>query len=371
MPNGSSSLNGSAPPKSKKAIVREVREGLEGVLEAIASTVGIVRDVFRDRGQGDPSLMSRVLSFIQSDVPAPDTSLPSELQMSTHHLLSTLPSASHFALFPGPIRSYKPYVDLTSVMSSLSPAQLGLRLSEWFSKSVAELRNVTEGWFAELRTLKEVWAVRSWFNDWLQTKELEEGEKQELAQLLDDVTHGQAVKIMRTALKDLQDDFRDGLQNALLQLRDSTSEALLGTFTGVGVHQRSNLSKHLVQRVLLQSSYSNLSYLHPLTLVWEGTWFRPSANTNQRFGSKSLVEHLYSIKSCLPLRTAQRLYKTTQRGKHSRVLISQSEDSHIRMRCQKADGKIAWGLRAACGRLLQSHSLLHLFELGGAKLWDW
>jgi hypothetical protein len=310
-----------------------VREGLEAVLEAIASTVGIVRDVFRDRSQGDPSLMSRVLSFIQSEVPVPDTSLPSELQMSTQHLLSTLPSASHFALLPATIRSYKPYVDLTSATSSLSPAQLSLRLSEWFSKSVAELRSVTEGWFMELRTLKEVWAVRSWFNDWLQTKELEEDEKQELAGVIGDVTHGQAVKILRTALGDLQDDFQGDLQDALLRLRDGTSEALLGMFTGVGVHQRSNLSKYIVQRVLLQSSYSNLWYLRHSTSVWDRPWFRPSANTNQRFGSKSLVEHLYSTKSCLPSRAAQRLYKTTLRGKNQHILTSQTGDSHIRMRC--------------------------------------
>jgi hypothetical protein len=33
---------------------------------------------------------------------------------------------------------------------------------------------------------------------------------------------------MRTALGDMQDDFRDELQNALLQLQDGSNEALLG-----------------------------------------------------------------------------------------------------------------------------------------------
>lgn len=238
IPNGSSSINGSALPKSKKIIVREVREGLEGVLEAIASTVGVARDVFRDRDQEDPSLMSRVLSFIQSDVPSQDTSLPSKLQMSTQHLLSTLPSASHFVLLPNTIRSYKPYVDSTSAVSSLSPEQLSLRLSEWFSKAVMELKSVGEGWFTELRTLKEVWAVRSWFNDWLRTKDFEDGERQELSEVIDDVAHDQAVKILRTALGNLQGGFQDELQNALLQLRDGTSEALVGMFLGGWFCQR-------------------------------------------------------------------------------------------------------------------------------------
>ncbi|KAI0278117.1 hypothetical protein BGY98DRAFT_1089631 [Russula aff. rugulosa BPL654] len=218
-PNGSS-LNGSVHPKSKKIVVREVREGLEGVFESITSTVGIARDVFRDRGSEDPSLMFRVLSFIQSDVSDRDSSLPSDLQMSTQHLLSTLPSASHFVLLPTTIRSYRPFVDLASATSSVSTAQLGLQLSEWFSKAVAELRSVAKGWFAELRTLKEVWAVRSWFR----TRGRREAG---LAELVDDVAHGQAVKILRTALGALQDDFRDELQNTLSQLRDSTSEALV------------------------------------------------------------------------------------------------------------------------------------------------
>ncbi|KAI0257190.1 hypothetical protein BJV78DRAFT_1277757 [Lactifluus subvellereus] len=182
MPNGSSSMNGSAHPKSKR---------------------------------------------ITFHVPSQDTSLPPELQMSTQHLLSTLPSASHFVLLPSTIRSYKPYVDSTSAVSSLYPTQLGLRLGEWFSKAVAELKSVAEGWFTELRTLKEVWAVRSWFNDWLGTKELEDGERQELSEVIDDVAHGQAVKILRTALGNLQGGFQDELQSALLQLRDGTSEALV------------------------------------------------------------------------------------------------------------------------------------------------
>ena len=228
-PNGSS-LNGGVHPKSKKIVVREVREGLEGVFESITSTVGIARDVFRDRYSEDPSLMFRVLSFIQSDVSDRDSSLPSDLQMSTQHLLSTLPSASHFVLLPTTIRSYRPFVDLASATSSVSTTQLRLQLSEWFSKAVAELRSVAKGWFAELRTLKEVWAVRSWFSDWLRGKELEDEERRGLAELVDDVAHGQAVKILRTALGALQDDFRDELQNTLSQLRDSTSEALVGMF---------------------------------------------------------------------------------------------------------------------------------------------
>jgi hypothetical protein len=101
-----------------------------------------------------------------------------------------------------------------------------------------ELKSVGEDWFTELRTLKEVWVVRSWFNDWLRTKELEDGERQELSEVIDDVAHDQAVKILRTALGNLQGDFQDELQNALLQLRDGTSEALVGMFLGSWFCQR-------------------------------------------------------------------------------------------------------------------------------------
>lgn len=222
VPNGSLP-NGSALPKSKKAIVREVREGLEAVLEAIASTVGVARAVFSNRSEDSPSLMSRILLFIQSDVPVPDASLPPELQMSTQNLLSSLPSASHFVLLPSSIRSYRPYVDLTSTTSSIPPAQLALQLSEWFSKAVTSLQNAAEGWFTDLRTLKEVWTVRSWFDEWLGRKELEDGEKQGLAEVVNGVAHGQAVKILRRVLGDLQDRFDDESRDALSQLRDNTS----------------------------------------------------------------------------------------------------------------------------------------------------
>jgi hypothetical protein len=75
--------------------------------------------------------------------------------------------------------------------------------------------------------------VRSWFGDWLGAKELEDEERHGLAGVIDDVAHGQAVKILRTALGDLQDGFRDELQNTLSHLQDGTSEALVGTFTSV------------------------------------------------------------------------------------------------------------------------------------------
>jgi hypothetical protein len=208
-----------------------VREGLEAVLEAIASTVGVARAIFNNRSEDSPSLMSRILLFIQADVPVTDASLPPELQMSTQNLLSSLPSASHFALLPSSIRSYRPYVDLTSATSSIPPAQLALQLNEWFSKAVTSLQNAAEGWFTDLRTLKEVWTVRSWFDEWLGRKELEDGEKQGLAEVVDGVAHGQAVKILRRVLGDLQDRFDDELRDALSQLRDSTS--LLGMFQDV------------------------------------------------------------------------------------------------------------------------------------------
>ena len=229
-PNGSLP-NGSALPKSKKAIVREVREGLETVLEAIASTVGVARAVFSNKSKDSPSLMSRILFFIQSDVPVLDASLPTELQMSTQHLLSTLPSASHFALLPSSIRSYRPYVDLTSATSSVPPAQLALQLGEWFSKAVTSLQNAAEGWFTDLRTLKEVWAVRLWFDEWLGGKELEDGEERGLAEVVDGVAHGQAVKILRRVLGDVQNCFHDELRDALSQLRDGASH--LGMFLAV------------------------------------------------------------------------------------------------------------------------------------------
>ncbi|KAI9460534.1 hypothetical protein BJY52DRAFT_1185902 [Lactarius psammicola] len=196
-----SSPNGSLPNGS----------GLSEIQESYRARA---RAIFSNRGDDGPSLMSRILLFIQSDIPVPDAALPPELQMSTQHLLSTLPSASHFALLPSSIRSYRPY------------------LNEWFSKAVTNLRNAAEGWFTDLRTLKEVWAVRSWFDEWLGEKELEDREKRGLAEVIDGVAHGQAVKILRRVLGDLQDRFRHELRDALSQLQDGTSlvESTPGNF---------------------------------------------------------------------------------------------------------------------------------------------
>jgi hypothetical protein len=122
------------------------------------------------------------------------------------------------------------------------------------------------------------------------------------------------VRILRTALGDLQDGFQTELQNALSQLRDGTSEALLGAFTNF-FSKRVSERTVCDQRVLLHSSYSSPLRLPPLISVWDHHWFPRFANTNRRSTDKSLAELLYSTRSCRPSKTVQRLYKKTPKGK--------------------------------------------------------
>lgn len=74
------------------------------------------------------------------------------------------------------------------------------------------------------------------------------------------------------------------------------------------------------QSILLPNSYSSLSRLPLLISVWDHPWFPRSVNTNRRSSDKSPVEHPYSTISYLPWKTAQRLYKKTQRGRFSSCL---------------------------------------------------
>ncbi|THH13587.1 hypothetical protein EW146_g6653 [Bondarzewia mesenterica] len=247
--NGQSSRlpNGSAHARPRKVVTREVRESIEAVLEIIAMTVGAARDIFRDEGFDRPSLMGRVLDFIQSESPTPNgSSLPPELQMSTQNLLGTLPSGSQHLVLPPSIRSYKPYIDLDSSSSSVSQAQLSDRLREWFHKAVHELQSAAEKWFLDLQTLREVWAIRTWVRNWINdSAHLEETEQTILKSAIDVLVGKQAAEIWRSALNDMEHAFRTKLDSASTALSECASESVIDA----------SPAKHLFQAAPTPSLY--------------------------------------------------------------------------------------------------------------------
>ncbi|KAI0045223.1 hypothetical protein FA95DRAFT_1495802 [Auriscalpium vulgare] len=226
--NGQSSqlLNGNAGTKTRKTVLRELRETFEGVLDVIALTVGAAREIFHDGSSARPSLMRHCLQHIQSDSD-PEPSLPPELHMSTQHLLTSLPSASHFVLLPPTVRSYKPYIDLTSSTSSIPPDQLSHRLQDWFQKAVQDLQAAAEAWFSDLKALKDVWTIRGWVTEWVtEDGRFEENERAHLTSALDVLVHKQATQIWRSAFSDMETIFQSELGSAVSALREGANSSL-------------------------------------------------------------------------------------------------------------------------------------------------
>ncbi|KAI0031403.1 hypothetical protein K488DRAFT_79063 [Vararia minispora EC-137] len=210
-------VNGSAL-KARKAILRDVRDSLDLVLNVIALTVGAARRIFND-SPSSPSLMTRVLTFIE--IPqSSDFALPAELQMSTQKLLSNLPSASHFTLLPLSIRSYKPYVDLDSPATVVVPAYLTERLSQWFQQATTDLKRAAGGWFADVDTLTDLWELRRWTHLWAKTDtQLVQSEIETILDTVDAVVRIQAAELWKARLGDME--------TAVGALVDRAEESLL------------------------------------------------------------------------------------------------------------------------------------------------
>lgn len=223
--------NGNAKTKSRQLVVREVRESIGAVLDVISFTVGAARDIFYDEPSSSRRcLIHRVLEFVQSESQDTETvDLPPELQMSTQNLLTNLPSGSQHLSLPQSIRSYRPYIDLSSSSTSISASQLSTKLHEWFEKVTKEFATVAQQWFSDLQTLKEVWSTRAWIRTWLEGNAyLEDAERETLKNIADGLVRQQASEIWKVALADMQQTFQGHLDSALSALAEGTGESALG-----------------------------------------------------------------------------------------------------------------------------------------------
>ncbi|KAA1467989.1 hypothetical protein DENSPDRAFT_927011 [Dentipellis sp. KUC8613] len=222
-------LNGFATAKARKLVVREIRENIQSSLEVVSATVGTARRIFLSTSPDERPLIGRVLEFIQSDAPkVEDASIPPELQMSTQHLLNSLPSASHFQLLPQSVRFYKPFVDLTSSATSVSSDHLSGGLETWFQKAVQDLQNAAVSWFSDLHALREVWAIRMWLKKWVALNEnLMDDERSFVNSVFDTLVRNQATEIWKGALHDTAETLKAELAGALSGLADNASDSRL------------------------------------------------------------------------------------------------------------------------------------------------
>lgn len=201
--------------RSRKAVVRDIRQRLKSILEIVTSTLGISRAIFL-RKSGGPPLMCEALDYIQANEPSSSTSLPNPLRLSSQSLLSTLPSSSHFLLLPLNIRSYKPFVDGRPLLSSATQTQLEQKLSEWFQKALLSVQHVVQAWFSELTSVQEIWEMRTWTRTWLQKNGgVEAEETSRITTVLDTICHQQATTVWGSAIFATNSAFRECLSASL------------------------------------------------------------------------------------------------------------------------------------------------------------
>lgn len=208
----------------RRKSVNEIREATHSALDTISRTVQTAQNIF----QGDDSQLSlirRVLEYIQSDSPtSPEhiETLPAELYLTTQSLLTTLPSSTHFQLLPLDLRSYRPYVDLSSPSSSIQPSQFTQKMDEWFRQSSSVLQKAVERWFCDLQSVKEVWSVRASTRGWISTSGLQKEEITRMTGVLDDICGRRVAQIWKLKLDATLRLFGDQLNSTFESLNESS-----------------------------------------------------------------------------------------------------------------------------------------------------
>lgn len=215
-PNGHTLENDT--PKS----ISEIRSTILAALDNIAQTVHVSRILFQD-ADDRPSLMFRMFEYIQSDSVeiATHNLLPQELQLTTHSILMSLPSSTHFLLLPHNVRAYKPSVPQKF---SESPSSYTTKLGEWFSQSIQTLQSAVDKFFLDLRTAKDVWHIRFAVRKWNHSSPcLDDAERARVDSMLDQVCRDRVLAIWQLSLSEAHITFRSALDTALVSIKENTN----------------------------------------------------------------------------------------------------------------------------------------------------
>ncbi|KAI5121815.1 hypothetical protein M0805_003251 [Coniferiporia weirii] len=197
-----------------KKVTRSVWDVLKSVLDAIAVTVGTTRQVFLEGADG--SMIGKVIVYTQGDAPIePALSIPTELNLSTQALLSSLPNSNHFLPLPPDIKSFRPFIDLKSPSSTVNQSVLNSKLRDWFNIAVGHVQESAGPWLARLITIKEVWEVRSSALGWLSASGalLDKEDTKALRLLIDNVCRARVEDIWKDALEKLATSFDETLHS--------------------------------------------------------------------------------------------------------------------------------------------------------------
>ena len=239
---------------SPKERLREVKSSLLIVMEAISRTVNSARDVFQSQKSTQPALAFCVLEQMHAESPAvsePEAALPSELALNTQTILAELPSSSYFALLPTSIRSYKPYVELSSASSSVPGNFLEDKLRNWFDQSCSTLRDALDRWLLELDSAKSVWTVRSSLRKWLLDSGLVNAEQVTLHNFLEEAVRKRLTAIWTNIIYHAKELFL----KALSSLNPDSEILAEGMYLGALLRTR-------FQRTVRRSEFSPLSSIY-------------------------------------------------------------------------------------------------------------
>ncbi|KAL0579449.1 hypothetical protein V5O48_002555 [Marasmius crinis-equi] len=191
--------------------IREVKESITVALDCICRTVKAVYEILEDKDAEEP-LIRQVLGHIQNDKSV--VSVSPELKLSTHDLLMSLPSSAHFLLLPQNLRSYKPYVDLDSSSTRVKQEVLRRKMEDWFEKSTKALRSATEKWLLEIKSVKNVWAIRVSSRTWINNfANLDQGRSTRLESIVDDVCRQRIIDLWNETLGDAKKSFEEQLSS--------------------------------------------------------------------------------------------------------------------------------------------------------------
>jgi hypothetical protein len=228
-PNGHAqpSPNG---PLSEHCSGEAVKSIICTALNSISLTVRAARTIYE--GDDQPSLIRRMLEYIQSGSSTPpehSQQLPPELCLTTQTLLTALPSSTHFLLLPADLRTYKPYVDLSSSSSFVSHSHVKQKVDEWFHQSSSSLHTAIDQWFLSLGSIKEIWSVRSSTKKCISHSGLKQKETSHLMNILDESCRTRIIRIWKLKLESTLKCFEDDLDSRILSLNDiSKSKRIRG-----------------------------------------------------------------------------------------------------------------------------------------------
>ncbi|KAI0095095.1 hypothetical protein BDY19DRAFT_988865 [Irpex rosettiformis] len=208
--------------KSRKVLIREIRQRLKVVLDIVVRTVGTSRRIFVQQPESNSALMHEVLRHVQGEDDPSAKSLSSEVALTSQTLLTSLPSSNHFILLPASIRLYKPYIDASPLLASEQSGQIKQKLGDWFQKAVQTIKFAMESWFAELGNMHDLWELRRWCKKWLRSATgLDGREIDQFSATLDLVCRQLAVKIWKFALASTEVAFRKRLVSAVDIIRQN------------------------------------------------------------------------------------------------------------------------------------------------------